>query len=199
MKYALPALLLLATALSANATQIQIADFSGSETVTTFDGLGLAFQTTGSLVLDGNTYTTDSGVIRYSTFQACTTNECIGNNSDLGYIDVVLGSLATRAGATVGILQSWTGQVEFFDAANALIGTINVPTRSGTIFAGWEHAAGISRYRLTDLTANSSVINLENFRFEGSVPEPSTMLLLGAALAGLRCVRRTRRDSPRTA
>ncbi len=47
---------------TANATPIGIDAFSGSETVTTFNNLGLPFLNTGSLSLDGNTYTTDDMV-----------------------------------------------------------------------------------------------------------------------------------------
>jgi hypothetical protein len=179
----LAGVLVVAFALNANAGQIGIGDFNGSETVTTFDGFGLPFSNPAPLVFDGNTYTTDTGTIRYFALQGCDA-ECLGTESGLGFMDVALGTPATRVGAEVGVLQVWEGFVEFFDAADNLLGTINHPPGSGFLFAAWEDSGGISRFRLTDLDRPTSIINLDNFRFE-PIPEPSTALLLGGGLLGL--------------
>lgn len=178
------------------AGQIGIGDFSGGETVTTFDGLGLDFFNPTPIAIDGNTYVTDSGFLRYfPPFPLCS-GSCIGNDTEPGFIDVTLGGPATRAGARVGINGTWSGTVEFYDLVNALLGTVTFTDESaGLQFAGWESAGGIGRMRLVDGSPdNFSVIIMDDFRFENvnvQVPEPSSMALFG--LGGLLLFASTRR------
>ena len=193
--------LLLAAPVAAQAGPIGIGDFSGSETVSTYDGLGLPFTNSAPVVIDGNSYTTDDGFLRYSsTFDPDCTNECIGNNSDLGWIDVALGGPATRVGALVGGDRvSYTGFVEFFDVSDVLLGSVNFGGNTGLIFAGWEDAGGISRMRVTDTASNGLITHMEDLRFEGRavndpgptpVPAPATLGLLIGGLAALGMRRR---------
>ena len=182
------------TSTFAVAGQIPIGGFSGGATVTTFDALGLPFSNPTPIVIGGNTYTTDDNVLRYAnTFAADCVSFCIGNNSELGYIDVALGGLATRVGARVGANRAWSGDIDFFDLANALLGTITFTGQSLMQFAGWENAGGISHMRVRDTASNSLIMHMDDFRFErvnATVPVPATLLLVGIGLAAGFAARR---------
>ena len=177
----------LAIALPVNAAQIGLGDFDGSETITTFDALGLPFSSTTPLVIDGNTYTTDSGTLRYFAFVESCTNECIASESESGFIDIVLGTPSTQVGALVGVGANTpsSGSMEFFSTTDALLGAITYSGQTIMQFAGWEDAVGIGRVRLTDTAADGLIILMEDFRFASAVPIPASVWLFGSGLLGL--------------
>ena len=191
--------LLAATFGGAHAGMIGIGGFSGGETVTTFDALGLPFNNAAPLVFDGNTYTTDDGTIRYTepnSFEADCNGECIGSNTDLGYIDVVLGAVYHRVGARVGgSTTTYGGIVDFFGIGDVLLGSINYGNNAGMVFTGWEDFGGITRVRFHDTAANGRIVHLDALRFERAqaVPLPSRLALLGLRLVALGVRRRQRR------
>jgi len=180
---------------TASAGQIGIGDFSGGETVTSFDNLGLGFTTATPLVFDGNTYTTDNGILRYTDpngFDADCNGECIGNDSDLGWIDVVLGGTFDRVGARVGgASTSYNGLVDFFGVGDVLLGSVAFGNNAGMVFTGWEDFGGITRVRFNDTASNGLILHLDDFRFERvAVPEPGSLVMLAFGLAGLVVARR---------
>jgi len=162
-----------------------------SPTTVTYDGLGLPFFNATPIVIAGDMYTTDDGRLRYFTsFGGCTGTNCIGNDTDGGFIDVVLGGPVQRLGAFFGVDDStWAADVSFFNAANILLGTVSIsgnPSAFG--FAGWEDVGGISRMHAVDTLANSRVIVMDNLMKESgsrSVPLPSSLWLLGGSIAAL--------------
>jgi hypothetical protein len=175
-----------------DAVQIGVGDFEGGTQTTTFDGLGLP--TSGNptpLVINAHTITTDDGIFRYLAIPAlCIANECIGNNTDLGFIDIVLDTSYTKAGAFVGgTFSGWTIRADFFDAADVQLGSfiLNNPSSGSPLFGGWKDAGGIARIRFTDLSPNGRIEVLDNLMV---IPEPSTALLLGSGLLALAGARR---------
>ncbi len=178
--------------------------FGGGSVVTTFDGLGLpTFSNPTPLVVGGNTFTTDDGIFRYSVFGGisdCVANECIGNDTDTGFIDVVLGAPAFRVGGWVSGAspQNWSIRTDFYNLANVLLGSVNLLNVPTPAFAGWEDAGGIGRVRFTDLIQNNRIELLDNFTTESRnvpVPEPTILLLMGMGLAGLGFARRRRQKA----
>ncbi len=174
----------------AAAGQIGVGDFSGSETVTTFDGLFLpVFGNPAPVEFDGNTYNTNDNVFRYSPFDVGP-DEKIGTNTNFGFFDIELGEGAQRAGIEVGFLfEEDAFSVEFFDLFDNSLFFINETSAPfGFTFIGFEADAGlIGRVRVTDTSDNVSVIAIDNFRFEGpttSVPEPASFALFGLGLLG---------------
>ena len=189
VKAAALGLLMLTGPMDASAGPITPGDFGGSAVVTTFDSLGLPFSNTGPLVLDGHTFTTNSGAFDYAAFfPTCFSNECIATPADLGFIDVVLGTPVLKVGAWLSSPNvNWDIRMDVFNAADALVGSLVisnallVPT-----FGGWEDAGLIGRVRFTDLNTDGAPLVLDHFTVEAAaVPEPSTALLLATGLLGL--------------
>ncbi len=171
------------------AGQIGVADFEDGTETTTFDGLGLpSFPNFTPFVIDGHTINTDDGVFRYflGPTAVCASGDCIADNNDLGFIDIVLAEPALQAGAfATSFTFGWTVRVDFFDPSDALLGTVILSNPAGAepTFAGWEDPGRIARIRLQDQTFNGRVMWMDELMV--FVPEPSTALLLALGLAGL--------------
>jgi hypothetical protein len=151
------------------AGQIAVGDFGAGKQITTFDGLGLPFQNPAPLVIDGHTFTSNDGTLRYVGF-SCAANQCIADNGSQGFIDVVLAEPALKAGAFVsGIIGGWIILVDFFDADDVLLGSVflaNGPAFT-PLFAGWEDPGGIARIRFTHLFTVGIIFTLDDLYVEG--------------------------------
>ncbi|MDJ0848425.1 MAG: PEP-CTERM sorting domain-containing protein [Myxococcota bacterium] len=185
-----PAFLLVALAAPpSQAGQIGVGDFEAGAQTTTFDDLGLPlFPNFTPFVIDGHTINTDDGVFRYfnGPLIACASNDCLANNSDLGFFDIVLSEPSLQAGAFATSLDAgWRVQVDFFDPGDALLGTVILSNPGGPAptFAGWEDPGGIARIRIQDQTPNGRIMWMDELTV--FVPEPSTGLLVALGLAGL--------------
>jgi hypothetical protein len=201
-------LLFLVLASNSYAGSIGVADFT-SPSIFTYNDLSLpiietTYNTTQApFTLDGNTYSSNVDVLRYTNFTGCYDKQCIGTrysdsykkNID-DYIDIVFGTPIQKVGGWIGIS---SGNVDFFGTDGSLLGSLsvfNIPT--GTTeerreFAGWDAESGlIQRIRITDTDKNGYVITFDNLYTEGSsaVPIPPSVWLLGAGLVGLAGLRR---------
>ena len=149
---------------------IGLEDFGPNKQTTTFDGLGeeLSFRNDAPLVIDGHTFNSNDGQLRYG-FVGCVENQCLASNTGTGFIDVVLAQPAEKAGAFVsGIVGGWIIVAEFFDAGDVLVGT--VPIFNGPaftpVFAGWEDPNGIARIRFTHFFTTGIVFGLDDLCVE---------------------------------
>jgi hypothetical protein len=160
----------------------------GPGVVTDFDNLPFgAGLNSAPFVTDGHTIDTDNGNFVYGSNPVCDVR-CVGTTGDLNEFDITLAAPVLRAGVDVGIPLSFTATVEFLDASDVLLGSINLSGAGQQLFAGWEADSGlIARIRVIDTASNGSTTLIDNLRV---VPEPTSGLLLGFGLAGLGACRR---------
>jgi hypothetical protein len=184
------------------ASQIGLGGFT-SPTVDTFDGLGLPAIGSAPLTRPYGSYTTDNGTIRYFAFGPgiCIANECIGSNTDKGYLDLVFTVPVLRAG---GFVARSSATITFYDETNQMIGSINAPGPAPA-FVGWQADSGlISRIHIQDTETNLAITTLDNLTYEfgessipqSDTPEPATTAMIGG---GLMLVALARRKATRTA
>jgi len=142
------------------------------------------------------TFTTDDGQLRYANFGS-NNSPALGNNTDLGFINISLATGVTRFGFDVGLAgpaQSNSETVSFFDTSDILLGTIAISSAGGFTFVGFDAGSGlIGRALITDTDANSSVVTIDNLEVQ-NIPEPPTVILL---LSGLAALAGTMRCQPR--
>ena len=172
--------------------------FGVGAVVDDFTGLGLPFSNVGSLVRPEGIYTFDTTTFRYLDFGGgYSFGEAIGNDSETGFIDVVLNNPAIRAGGWIGASAS---KVDFFDASNLLLGSVTTPDLdNGPIFAGWQSLSNpIKRIRFNDTDVDGQIIVIDRITTEqvSTVPEPGSIALLtGLSVSGgLFAFRRLRRS-----
>jgi len=187
---------------SAHATLIGIDAFLGSETVIDFNDIDSGEPITDQFVADGVNFFGDPFV--GDPFPDTTINGTMSgaNNTSLSDINnpivAEFNSVQNRVGMYFGTPQntntevqiqafledSPVGDAETFEslAGNTLPGG-NLPTVFGGIFL----AGGFDKIEFRSISNNRS-FQVDDFRFEGSVnpiPEPATILLLGAGLVGI--------------
>jgi hypothetical protein len=109
-----------------------------------------------------------------------------------GFLDIVFGTPALRAGGFVGYEFPWSVKVEFYNTQNELVGSITAAGVGGdNRFTGWEADSGtIGRVLVVDtLNTVRSGIFLDDFIQEA--PEPSVRwgLVYGIVLNCLWCRR----------
>ena len=163
-------------AADANAGSITLADFDSNAVVTDLNNLGLQQANYPAPFTVGiYTFTTDDGQVRYATF-GVNNSFALGNNTDLGFIDITLSEGVSKFGFLAGLAgeaQVNSQTVSFFDTNNNLLGTAASSNSGGFSFFGFENPGGlIGRALITDTKLNSSVITVENLVVQ-PVPLPA--------------------------
>jgi hypothetical protein len=176
------------------AVQVGPDAFTPQAIVEDYEGLGLPNNSPTPVVLGADSYTTDSGIFRYfGSFGALIgrTGAGVGNDTEVGYIDIALGNPVLRAGLYVGADAIWATDVSFFDVADNLLGTVSVAGGASIgQFAGWQADTGlIGRIRVTDTPTNARIIIIDDFITEG-VPEPTALSLLVIGMAAFSTLRK---------
>jgi len=173
------------------AATITPTDFQGNEIIQDFE-LGIIGGQAGPLSVDGVTFTTtrdDNGQSPSFLINDFSASNTFGNafgtiSFDLQYIDVTFDTAVQRAGAWVGISDSF---IEFFDINDVSLGSVNAIRGGSPVFGGWDAGSNIiKRVRFTDVEANDTIISIDNLTTEvSSVPVPSAVWLFGSGLMGL--------------
>jgi hypothetical protein len=171
-------------------------DFGSNAVVQDYEGLGPPFSSPGPVVLGGDTYTTDQ-IVRYKDFDPPAvpfpivgqSGFRVANNTDLGFIDIVLGTAVDRAGAFVvgeaGFGGGWTVTVDFFDVSDVLLGSVLAADAVNiSAFVGWEAEIGlIKRIRFTDTALNNSTLLVDNLTTE--IVGPASFVVIDGCETGV--------------
>ncbi len=190
-----------------SAGQIGIDDFTAAAVVQDFEGLGIGSNRHPSvLVVGADTFEThDDDHLRSSSkfgpiigrSRVALTNSPGSSNAPVGFIDIVLGNPAFRAGLYVGSEFPWAFDVEFLGAQDELLSSLAFSGNGrDNDFAAWQADAGlVSRIRVNDrFNDDSHPIIIDDFIQE--VPEPGSLLLLSLGAIGGLGFRQRRSRSP---
>ena len=195
---------------SAGAAAISLADFSGTESVVTFNGLSNAQVVSPTFSFAGVTFTNNSnfGGLQYWQPNAFGIGGTValGQSSEVTDITVNLGTAWQRVGINAGnpaIVGGNFGpanfRVSFFDSNATLLGSVTNSSLFSQPFFGWENSAGILSMRIVEISGPNGVSGwLDNLRFESDppppppapAPEPASLALLGHGFGALAVRRR---------
>ena len=188
---------------TASAGTISIGNFGSGAILQDFEGLSATIFSSSPAIVNGNSYTTDSGIVRYHNFDPPAIPVSITGQSgfrlatftDLGFIDISLGTPVNRVGAFIvgeagfASVGPWTATAEFFDVAGQLLGSVFASNAINiSSFAGWQADTGlIKRIRFTDTSLNGSVLLVDNLWTQviAPVPLPAAFPLYAVFVGGM--------------
>ena len=187
-----------------SATPITLSDFSGSETLIDFNS---GYSASGNtLAIDEVNFVNNISSWHNPANWGWYFDNIPGASLGIGLADMSSDTLITvdTGGVSfnrVGILlstslpNSWT--LSAYAADNSFIESVtaSMPAYGEAVFIGLESTTDIASVVISELgNGNGQITLFDDFRFESTtpVPEPTTILLLGAGLLGLAEVSRKR-------
>ena len=155
---------------------IGTSDFGVNTEIEEFTGLGMPLFNPSPLILNGATYSVDSGTIRYYDFTPINSfGQAVSTALETDAMNVVFNEAVKKAGLWLG---RGRGEVKFFDENEQILGSIGGNYSDTPQFIGWEAETGlIKKIRIEDFVYDSHSLVIDRVMTE-SVPEPSTYLLI---------------------
>lgn len=197
LKHLLTATALAAAGFGACATPLALVDFDGSETLVDFNSAptGSFF---GAYSAMGVTLTAESGQYMFQAGGGGllgTSGTAYNTNSASGNADVTFSfaNAISRFGVNFGTaayLGPLSAEVRAYDSANNLVEAMSFAS-FGNAFVGFDFASAVTTVVIDRTDATSYFTFVDDVRFEAaSVPEPTSMFLLGVAALAAGAARR---------
>ncbi|MGD8854296.1 MAG: VPLPA-CTERM sorting domain-containing protein [Gammaproteobacteria bacterium] len=191
---------------SAAAAVINIDDFSGNETLETFDSVDVSRGRVLVTTLNGVTYSNLGGgplyvspghSNRFSNVPAASLDPALEDNMPDSNIAIDFSTRVNRVGLLLssGTRTTWT--VSALDDGLVALGAMEVtmPANQDAVFAGLFFPQNIARLQIAEVSdsASGSISVFDDLRYEAVVPVPAAAWLFVSGLAGLVLVSRTNR------
>jgi hypothetical protein len=146
-------------------------------------------------------FTSDDGQIRYASLGYSNipgqNDHAIGDNTDLGFLDISLSPGMHKFGFLVGLgSDEPTSETITFLGTGGVLGSTSVSRSGGFQFVGFDDGTGlIAGVLINDTLANASVFAVDNLEIE-AVPLPNSLSLFAPGLALIGWMAWRRRSAP---
>jgi hypothetical protein len=201
----LPALALL-TSPATSAAIIGIDDFSGNETLETFDSVDVSMGGVPITTLNGVTYTSLHGgplfvtpghSNRFNNIPGASLDPALEDRVPNSNIAIDFSTAVNRVGLLLSSGTRTTWALSALDDTFTSLGGVEVtmPADQDAVFAGLAFTQNIARLQISELSdsASGSISVFDDLRYEAVVPLPSALWLFVSGAAGVLVVSRTKK------